>query len=116
MHGKNGTMHMIPRKIVMTQITIIYQKHSALITPIDQILGQLLSGGLVEFWASHYFSSIYLAEEEKEKPPAPLNLQNMLASFEILILGYIFSLIVFIGERFHFHKFLKKVTALKMYK
>jgi hypothetical protein len=39
-----------------------------------------------------------------------------LASFEILILGYIFSLIVFIGERFHFHKFLKKVTALKMYK
>lgn len=87
------------KETVMTIPIVIYaQKNFFLVNEIDYNIDKFKSAGLIEYW------DIKTDEDDKsdqvalEKPPEILTIDHLKGGFQIIILGNIISLIVFIVE------------------
>lgn len=92
----NFTLKILKREEFATlSVVMFYQKNFFLAPAINEVIRNLQSGGLIEYW--HFmFSTARVETEIKELEK--LSLSHLKVSFEIMLIGSLISLIVFIAE------------------
>ncbi|KAG5667510.1 hypothetical protein PVAND_015489 [Polypedilum vanderplanki] len=95
----NNTFNlMICKEHFMTIPTVVYtRKNFYLLGAINDQIEEFKSAGLIEYWHSLAFDKKYM-KVDNDKHPKVLTIGHLSGVFELLIFGYIISLITFIFE------------------
>lgn len=77
---------------------IYFRKNSYLVHMFNKNIALFKTSGLIDFWASDYISMKYLNMHIVDDGPKQLNIDQLLGGFEVLFIGMIGSLILFVLE------------------
>lgn len=96
---KKGFFLNICKQPIMTMnIVVFIQKNVWLKSAINNVLNDLLSGGLIDHVVSQYIDEKYLKMVEQNAEKQKLSLEKFSAIFYVLICGLVVSTFVFIIE------------------
>ena len=83
----------------LTMPVVIYtNKDFYLIDSLNEKIEHLKQSGLIDFWQRKYFDERVLKNKE-QKVPKVITMSHVMGSIQILLIGYVISLIGFIIER-----------------
>lgn len=89
-----------PDVIFANNLVIYLNKDSCLTYQFDEIIENLISGGLIETWASNFIDKNFLKHRSSNSAKT-LNFSQLLGAFQLLLTGIIMSSIVFLVEFIH---------------
>lgn len=76
-------------------IVIYFPKHSFLVESFNRKLERFDCAGLIQYWASAHMDTKYLNFKPEQTGPRELNLDHLSGTIQILIGGWIVSVVVF---------------------
>lgn len=85
------------KKIRNTNVAIYFNKDSCLIHQVNTIIVNLISGGLIDTWASNFIDRSFLKRKSKSNA-IQLSMDQLSGAFQLLIAGLILSFFVFLVE------------------
>jgi hypothetical protein len=86
-----------PEAIVTYNLVIYMQKQSCLMNQINDVVINLVNGGLIQNWASRFIDKSFLKHPSSSKAVG-LNMNQLLGAFQLLVFGLFLSFVVFIFE------------------
>ena len=95
--SKNSQVKVCKDTVMMTPLAIYTQKDFYLNDEINNLIEQFKAGGLIDFWRYQELEKRKIVDDGKNSPKV-LTLNQLLGSFEILLLGVVFSCFVFVCE------------------
>lgn len=84
--------------IITTQLAIYFTKSSPLTWRMNEEILQLTSNGLIMGWLMNLVDWRYMKPPQRSGEPVEMTLYELLAGFQLLSLGYVLSLLVFLFE------------------
>lgn len=84
--------------VVMIPVVIYSQKDFYLLEALNKKIEMLKAAGLIEFWHFQDFGRKVSDVPKKSSYPAVLTFTQLIGSFQLLLLGYISSAIVWLVE------------------
>lgn len=111
MASPNRYFRHAPETIITYNIVVYMYKQSCLKSQVNQMLINLVNGGLVSQWASKFIDKNYLKHPSTSKE-VKLNMNNLLGAFQLLAAGLIISSVAFLIEAFVPH--LKKYFMIML--
>lgn len=91
-----------PEIIITYNIVIYMHKQSCLTRQLNEMIIYLVSGGLIDTWASKFIDKQFLKYKSTSKAKA-LNMQQLMGAFQLLMVGLAMSFVTFCFE----HLFVK---------
>lgn len=88
-------------------IVMYMRKHFYLVKEVDEFIGSLKKGGIMNLLISKYIGG-HSTFNNVQSFPSVMTTENLRGVFEVLLYGTIISCLVFMGEFFYFHKFVKQ--------
>lgn len=84
--------------IAMVPVAIYFRKNSHLDEIFNKKLAILKSSGLVEYWTNNFLDQKYLKIKDEPKGPKKLNVTMLSGGFQLVILGWFSSFLLFLYE------------------
>ncbi|KAG5684345.1 hypothetical protein PVAND_013580 [Polypedilum vanderplanki] len=95
---------------MMTHISVYFPKNSYLVEPIDELLINFQSAGLLDFWSSNEISYKFLIYNDESNELKPMSIQHFSSTFQIWMISCCVAFVVFFLELFwKFFKTFKKI-------
>lgn len=95
---KKFTFKVCKENLFDNEIVFYYRKDFFLVEVIDEKLGRLKAGGLIEFWIDQYIKQHYMNVGQLNTGPSELKIEHLSGLFVVWIIGLHFALIVFFSE------------------
>lgn len=77
---------------------LLFQKNSYLIEAFNEVISQLQSNGLIDYWISKYIDTSYFDVKETGKQAQKLTINQLYGSFQLLFYGNCASFMCLICE------------------
>lgn len=100
--AKRGVYYVLPEKIFTQHITMYFTKHSCFISRFNELIMNLRSMGLINFWALKTLDIEYL-KNSRESDYRPVKLNDLDGIFMICGVFHLVSTIVFCLEVLYYH-------------
>lgn len=113
---KNYTFNVLKEFLLDVQIVNYFPKNFYLVEPLNEKIGILKAAGLVKLWMERYIDKSYIKIKQEKTSPRIMNFQQLLGVFQILSIGVMFAIFVFVCEKFSKSKkfkCLEKVFTIK---
>jgi hypothetical protein len=94
----NFTLTVCKEYLFTFQYGIYFQKNSFLTKHFNEKISLFKSSGLIDFWASSFIDSKYINYKSHDKSPKQLKMEQMMGGFELLLIGLILSIFIFVCE------------------
>ena len=98
MNYRNSTLTVCLETLFTFQYGIYYRKNSYLKSLFDEKISVMKSSGLINFWASDFIDIKYLNIKLSEETPRKLNIEQLKGGFEVLYIGVVIGLVIFLCE------------------
>ncbi|XP_055615245.1 uncharacterized protein LOC129761545 [Toxorhynchites rutilus septentrionalis] len=82
-------------RVYSSKLTIYSQRAAPVLRPFDRVLRQLISGGLIDQWASFFYQPVFLKVEHGSDEPRPMTVLQVMGCLKLLAAGLGFSVLVF---------------------
>ncbi|KAL7030658.1 hypothetical protein ACKWTF_006742 [Chironomus riparius] len=104
---KNFIFRVLKEYLFDVQIVYYYPKNFHLVDVLDEKLELLKSAGIVSMWMDHYVDKKYVNIKTPSTGPRIINVNQLLGSFEVWMIGMIISIVLFVIEVVSSHKSMK---------
>lgn len=96
---ESQTLYIIPEKIVSSPTVLYFKKYSSLGSSLDKLLIRTMESGITDRLYKRYVeANRKLSEQTQNDIPVALNMENFTGTFLLILLGWIYSTIVFAME------------------
>jgi len=113
-HHKNYTYKLLEEILALIPIGLYFRQGSPFVETFNEKLRLLQSAGLIGYWTDEYIPRKFAKVILEENGPKQMTIETLLGAFQILILGYLFSVVVFLVEKASFKlSWIQKVCRLK---
>jgi hypothetical protein len=96
----NSTLKILDESLVTNQFVFYFSKHFYLVDEINDKIRSFHSAGLINCWMKKYSA----ANTKQAEGLSSLKLEQLSGIFEILLVGWIFSVILFVSEILYKHQ------------
>ncbi|XP_039429931.1 glutamate receptor ionotropic, delta-2-like [Culex pipiens pallens] len=87
-------------RVFLSKLAIYTQKSAPFLPAFNTFLGRLNAAGFIDQWASKYHQPVFLKQIRWQTGPRPLELQQVMGCFILLLGGLIAGLLAFVLECF----------------
>lgn len=95
---KNINFKILEEQVSTSLITIIFRKNSYLVEIVNEKLRLLQSAGIVSYWTNKFYNPDFLTNREKNAGPRRMTLKILSGAFELIVFGWIISVLTFVTE------------------
>lgn len=96
---KNYTFNVLKEFLVDVHIVYYFPKNFYLVEPLNDKIGISKAAGLVKLWMERYIDKSYIKIKQQKSSPRILMLHQLLGGFQILAIGLMFAMLVFVFEK-----------------
>lgn len=109
---KNFIFIVLKEYLFDVQIVYYYPKNFHLIHVLDEKLELLKSAGIVSMWMNHYVDKSYVNIKTPSTGPRIINVNQLLGSFEVWMIGMLLAFSIFVIEMLSSHKRMKLLRKM----
>lgn len=95
---KNFTFHVLNEHLKISPVVFYFPKNSMLVKAFNEKISVLKAAGLIDYWISQHMNVQYIKMKNKAIGPRRMTLQQLIAVFNILIVGCAVGSVSFILE------------------
>lgn len=94
----NFKLKYLKEAFLTNQIVFYFTKNFYLLDEVNDKISQFKANGVINFWISKYIDEVSSANRNVSL--SPLNMQQLIGIFELLLCGWLLALVAFIVEKF----------------
>lgn len=96
----NFTFKFCKERVTFVPIVMYFRKNFFIIPAINDVVGNLVSAGLIEHWHYNYIDDRLLVQKEETSGPQVMTLDHLIGCFQLLACGCLIACFCFLAEVF----------------